>query len=371
METILRHQTAPTSRSRTMDRLLLLKELIHSLFTKTPPQLIQSFDSQEMKLKIAEIMDANQFDLLQVDFTQMAGYLPDNCAIPSILVEHDVLFNKQRRLFQATSSPLIKVQALIDYFKVKKFELEACKRYTKIVTMSDEDRNLLLDCLPDLNITVIPNGVDANYFKTIHRTKDSREKESKDIVFVGWFRHTPNLDAVNYFYDKIFPLIKEAIPSCRFWIIGKYGPETLEHLVNDKNVVVPGYVEDIRPYLANCAVFVVPLRIAGGTRLKILEAMASGCAIVSTSVGAEGLEATDKKDILIGDTPKEFAEAVIKIIKDDDLRERLCRNARKLIESKYDWDNIAHIHNDLYFELAERREDEKQNNMSRIPTTVS
>ena len=340
-----------------MDRLIRAGQIIRSFFSSASPGLIQSFRSDEMAAKISEILKSQEFNVIQVDFTQMAGYLPAGCKIPSVLVEHDIMFKKYQRVFRVSKSPLVKLQALIDYYKVREFELGVCRKYDKIIGMSDDDKDLLQQFIPGLDVSVIPNGVDTAYFEPSGESRDLSK-----ILFVGGMKNSPNLDAVNYFCEQMLPLIKKEIPSTRFWIMGKETDQALQPLLNDGEVKVAGYVDDIRPHLANCGVFVVPLRIAGGTRLKILEAMAAGCAVVSTSVGAEGLEVSDGKNILIADTPKEFVRAVVEVIDNADRQKRLGANARELVDSKYDWEAIASVHDDLYRSMA-RKEKIKRGKM--------
>lgn len=348
VETVMQRQRPVVPRSKTLDRLSRLGQIIYTPFTKETTSLVQSFDSPELTSKIDEVMREQDFDLVQVEFTQMAGYLPERCVIPSILIEHDIMFRKCYRFFQASSSPLIKTQTLIDYRKLREFELKACQKYDEIIVMSREDRGFLLKYQPDLNISVIPNGVDADNFKT------RRAGTPENIVFIGWMENTPNIDALNYFYHRIFPLIKRKTPQAKLVIIGKGAPQALQALYRDNSINFTGYVDDLRPYLANCAAFIVPLRIASGTRLKILEAMAAGCPIISTSIGAEGLELTDGKNILIADNPKTFASAVVEIMTNIELQKQLGHSAAKLAQDKYDWEIIARLQDNFYFGMVNK-----------------
>ncbi len=349
--TVLRKQPATSHRTKMQDRCIRLGRLVGAPLIKTPSGLVRSFDSPEMKGKIGSLLKTQSFDILQIDFTQMAGYLPESCTIPSILVEHDIMFKKHRRSIPMAHSPLVKAETLTDYFKVRRFELAACHKYHKIITMSEHDKVLLLEHGPDLDISVVPNGVNTAYFHPFDRRPDS-----KTLVFVGWMENPPNIDAVNYFNDQILPMITEQIPAARLRVIGKNPVKTLNLHTKAHNIEMMGYADDLRPYLADCAAFIVPLRIASGTRLKLLEAMAAGCPIVSTSIGAEGLEVTNLEHILIADDPREFAQAVVQLMRDTSLQNQLGNNAKALAQNKYDWEKIAQIQSRVYSEMGRRNE---------------
>ena len=161
------------------------------------------------------------------------------------------------------------------------------------------------------------------------------------MLFTGTIRYFPNKDAVLYFYNEIFPLIKRAIPEVKFYVVGNQPPKNVIKLASSGDVVVTGRVEDVRPYFDKSAVFVCPLRSGSGMQAKILEAMAMGVPVVTTSLGFEALDAVAGRDILVADDPKRFAEEVIRLVKDRDLRQYIAQNARKLVEEKYDWSSIV------------------------------
>ncbi|HGE72140.1 TPA: glycosyltransferase, partial [Candidatus Poribacteria bacterium] len=192
------------------------------------------------------------------------------------------------------------------------------------------------------------NGVDTDYFKPM----DMKEDESQ-IVFVGSMDWQPNEDAVLYFCDQIFPLIKSDIPNVKFYIVGSNPTERVLKLKNIDGVIVTGLVDDVRSYMSQSAVFVVPLRIGGGTRLKILQALAMKKAVVSTSIGCEGLGLKHNEHLLISDDPIEFAKSVTLLIKDRELRYGLGEKGRKLVEDQYDWKAISMKLDALYRKAIE------------------
>jgi len=177
------------------------------------------------------------------------------------------------------------------------------------------------------------------------------ERERKDlspnIVFTAWFKYYPNAVAAIDFVNNIFPKIKKEIPDLKFYIVGKEPPEEVKNLEKIEGIIVTGYVDNIRDYLANADAAVIPLQIGGGTRLKILEAMAMKIPVVSTVLGAEGLEVEDGKNILIARNDDEFAQKVIKVIRDKNLSKQLADRGRTLMEEKYDWEKIGNKLNDF------------------------
>jgi glycosyltransferase involved in cell wall biosynthesis len=183
----------------------------------------------------------------------------------------------------------------------------------------------------------VPTGVDIEYFKP-----DGRAPEQGLILFLGSMDWMPNIDAVQYFVGSIFPIIKEKYPSAKLAIVGRNPIKSVKELSDDdKSIVVTGTVDDVRPYLRKASVMVVPLRAGGGIRIKIFEAMASGVPVVSTSVGAEGLDVENNKNILIGDSPEDFADKTLRIL-NNELPE-ISSNARRLVEENFSWEKVTDL----------------------------
>jgi glycosyltransferase involved in cell wall biosynthesis len=189
-------------------------------------------------------------------------------------------------------------------------------------------------------------GVDANYF-----TPNGHNSDNRDMVYVGFFRHRPNVDAALYFYRRILPLIKKEAGEVNLDIVGFDPPRQVWELNGRDGVRVTGYVEDIRPYICGAKVFVMPIRLGMGMRGKLFEAWAMGKAVVSTSIGCEGVDAVDGKDIFIADTPADFAAKAVRLLKDDKLREAMGAQAREKARLQYEWDIVAEGLENIYRKL--------------------
>jgi sugar transferase (PEP-CTERM/EpsH1 system associated) len=248
-----------------------------------------------------------------------------------------------RRLARQTDNPLKKLVFWMQYRSFRRYEQLMARKFTACACVSEEDKNLLTDLCPGISIEVIPNGVDVESYQPDHSLT-----EESTIVYTGSMDWLPNEDAVLYFHERIFPLIEAQIPNVKFYIVGQNPTERVKQLSRRDNVIVTGMVDDVKPYIAKASVYVVPLRIGGGTRLKILEALAMEKAVVSTTIGCEGLQLTPDKDILVADEPENFARLVIQLAQDEKFRQRLGKSGRKQVEEKYDWRSIGKQLNELY-----------------------
>lgn len=216
---------------------------------------------------------------------------------------------------------------------MKRAERRYLKKADHVLAVSDTDRNSFLDFLPPGKLTVAPNGVDSEYF-----SPSPLSEIPASIAFVGSMDWMPNEDAVAYFVRDIFPLIRKRIPEASLCVVGRHPTARLKMLAaRERQISLTGWVEDVRPYVARSAVCIVPLRIGSGTRIKIYEAMAMGKAIVSTSIGAEGLPVSDGENIVLADDPVQFADAVVYLLRDASERRRLGTAARAFVAGTCTW----------------------------------
>lgn len=227
--------------------------------------------------------------------------------------------------------------------RLKYEEIKAIKKMDHIIVCSDVDKKYFAKYIPENKITVIPNGVDCNNFKP------TKETNSNTVLFMGKLNYPPNLDGIVYYIEKIHPILKQKLKNIRLNILGLNPPKELIKLANkDRSIVIKGFVKDVRSELKKAKICICPVRYGSGTRLKILEYMAMNRPVVSTAKGAEGLRVTDDKDILLADSPGDFANSIIKLVDDTSLYAKIATNARKLVEKEYDWIKIAKIINLLF-----------------------
>ncbi len=299
------------------------------------PSKTRGFWSDGMAYSLEYLLDRGDFDVIQIEYTHMAHFMPPPAlGLLRVLVEHDVCFVSLAR--SRAAGWVARVGLWFDWMRTLRYEIAAVERADLVLTMSGTDRALLGRLVDARHIVPIPNGVDCTAFPYCEagRIPDT-------ILFVGFFRHEPNVEAVRYFSHTVLPLVRREVPGARFRVVGAYPPGIVQRLAGDAGVEVIGQVAEIRPWYQESAVFVAPVLQGSGTRLKILEAMASGCPVVSTTIGAEGLDAIDGKHLLIGDDPERMAQAVVALLRDASHAATLAREARAFVVERYDWNAIA------------------------------
>ena len=312
------------------------------------PLDLRFYESRELFEKIREITSRINFDVVEIVDSYMGLYLealnPE--ARPKVVLTFiDVLFSKYLRIARLEPTPKRKMRSLLNGKMMRRWEPRFAQRFHHCIAMSESDRNLLHSANPNLKIEIIPNGVDTKQFQPLPLPGSSQR-----LLFVGNMTYRPNIDAMIYFCNEVLPLIQREFPV-ELWIVGVNPSPELADL--EKNGVhITGGVDDLRPYYEQSAVCVVPLRAGGGTRLKILEAMAFGRPVVSTSIGSEGLDIKHGEHLFIADTPSLFAEYTLRLLKDNKVWQDLTRQARALVVEHYDWDRIARKQMDLYEEVC-------------------
>lgn len=292
--------------------------------------------SAAFRQRVADLLLTGGFDLVHVDTLALAQFVPLDVALPSVLTHHNVESMLMERRASLETGLLAKRFLQRETRKLVTAEAAEAPRFDVNVVMSSIDAALLAERVPGVRTAVVPNGVDVEYF-----TPDPSQ-ETPALIYGGGMNMFANRDAVMYFLEAIWPAIRSRVPDARFFAVGQNPPkELLAIAASDPRVVVTGYVEDIRPYIRQAAVYVVPLRVGGGTRLKVLDAMALGKAMVSTTIGCEGIDVRPGEHLLTADTPDAFASATISLLEDPDRRRALGHAARALVENKYSWQVIG------------------------------
>ncbi len=294
---------------------------------------------------IDDILKTEEFDFIQCEFPDMAFHNFNSKAL-KVLDAHNVEYDNMRRMAKVKDRPLRRFYYRIESEKMKKDELEMAQKQDAIFTTSERDKLLFDKDTPEVPKFVVPNGVDLDYFRPT-----DIEPEKHTLVFVGMMTYVPNYDGVLYFLDEIFPRIISVIPDAKIYIVGKNPPASITKRAN-KNIIITGFVEDVRPYIHKASVYVVPLRMGGGTRLKIVEALSMKKPIVTTSIGCEGINVENRKSVLIADEPQKFADAVIELCRDRELANQLTHAGYDLVQQKYGWDSVGYKLDEAYKKLS-------------------
>jgi len=301
-----------------------------------------------VRARIRERM-AEGVDLCVADFLVAMPNLPASTSVPIVLFEHNVEHMIWKRLHQVEKRSWRRALLAVEWRKMRRYEAEACARAGLTVAVSEADRALLTACAPGADIRAIPTGVDTSYFHL-----NGAAEAPATLVFTGSMDWYPNEDAILYFLDAILPQVRREVPGVSLAVVGRDPTERLRAAAAAAGVRVTGTVADVRPYVAEAAVYVVPLRVGGGTRLKIFEALAMGKAVVSTRIGAEGLPIVSDRHFLQADSPAAFAQAVISLLKDSGRRRALGLAGRRLVEERYSWSRVTGEFEGHCRELASR-----------------
>jgi glycosyltransferase involved in cell wall biosynthesis len=291
-----------------------------------------------LRRMVEQALRNDAIDLCVADFLFAAPNVPLCRHVPVVLFEHNVEHQIWQRLCALERSPWRRAIFELEWRKLRAREAEACTRATLTLAVSDDDRRRLAAVAPAARIATVPTGVDTGYF-----TPDEDDGAPHRLVFSGSMDWHPNEDAVLHFADAILPLIRARIPHVSFTVVGRNPSERLLACARTAGIDVTGTVTDVRPSIREAGVYVVPLRAGGGTRLKIFEALAMGKAVVSTTVGAEGLAIEPGRHFVAADDPFAFADAVVALIRNPELRRALAREGRALVEARYSWPVVASV----------------------------
>lgn len=332
-----------------------MRQRLAGLLLSRLPDMALRLPSAQFRATVASTLEREAPDVVQVEGIELAQYLFQAAAIRRaagsrrpllVFDDHNAEYVLQQRAFETDVHSARRLvgaaYSFVQWQRLRGYERRACLAADRVVAVSDTDAQALRSLVPGLVPAVVPNGVDMEFYAALAAAPAAGDGPgASDLVFTGKMDFRPNVDAVLWFIQEVLPLIRQQRPEARFWVVGQSPHARLAAAAGRPDVVLTGKVDDVRPYIGTAGVYVVPLRIGGGTRLKVLEAMAMGKAIVSTRLGCEGFDLIPGQDLVVADAPEEFARAVLGLLGDPDRRERLGRAARRFAGSRYDWSKIV------------------------------
>ncbi|MFN0111088.1 MAG: glycosyltransferase [Blastocatellia bacterium] len=331
-------------------------ELFQNLFSRLP-YAVKKYESPAMQREIARRVEQDKPDVVVCDFLTPSINVPENLNCATVLFQHNVEAVIWQRHYETQANPLKRLYLYGQWLKTRALEKNECHRYDHVITVSHEDRETMRHDYGVEAVTDVPTGVDTEFF----RPQLSANPEPHSLVFTGSMDWLPNVDGINWFCDEVLPLIRAEVPNIKLTVVGrKPGRELLELSQRDSSVVVTGRVDDVRPYMENAAAYIVPIRIGGGTRLKIYEALAMEMPMVSTTVGAEGLPVKDGEELLIADTPAAFAERVVRVLNDKKFASELGLRAASTVREKFGWKQVSARFAAICQQVSERRASENK-----------
>jgi len=302
---------------------------------QSAPYAVSKFTRSSVRAAVAAMISKGAFDIAVCDFLSASLNFPDRANTPCVLFQHNVESSLWSRMAKTETNPLKKLSFSVESAKMRRYESKALKKFYHIIAVSEQDRRQMRELDPEAEISVVPTGVDITAFPVAA----SSSADPPRIVFTGSMDWEPNIDAAVHFCRDIWPRILKEFPQAIFQIVGRNPHAKVQRLASS-SIQVIGTVPSVAPYLACATVVVVPLRIGGGTRLKIFEALATGKAMVSTSIGAEGLDVQSGRDLILADAPDAFAEAVLLLLRESSLRRRYEESATRLA-AQYDWSRVS------------------------------
>lgn len=312
-----------------------LRSLVQT-FLDPLPLYARTYPVEAMRPVLRRLLQHDLFDVVHFVSLYPTRLRLECSNVPTTLTAMDVESTKQWRLYKQEARLPRKIQKFVEWVKLRHFEQQWVGRYDAVAAMSDVDREQLGKWVNDIPLFVIPNGVDADRFVSAK----AHPRQERRLVFIGNMGYAPNVQGILYFCDQILPIVRSKVPDVELDIVGPNAAPEVEGLESIPGVHLTGFA-DVRPYLWRRTLSIVPLLAGSGTRLKIVESMAAGCPVVSTSVGAEGLGLEHGRDILLADEPQGFAHWVVELMSNDILWQALSQSGKEKVRSEYDWHLIA------------------------------
>jgi polysaccharide biosynthesis protein PslH len=324
------------------------RNLFLAIFTFYPLLVVRNW-SPKLRRAIAQELADKKYDLIHAETFYVMPHLPRS-SIPAILVEQTIEYQVYKHFVDTKVPFVLRPLFMIEIIKLRFWELYFWKKADRLVAVSDDDREVMQELIPRIKVDVIPNGVDAKHFAV----KTVEKKQPPRVMYgVTNFEWLQNVEAVDTLIDDVWPQIQKSVPEAKLWIVGRKFPDRLIKLSQEReDIEITESIEDARDAYLGASIMVAPIRGSGGTRLKILEAMASGLPIVSTTIGVAGLGLTNGQHALIADDSKELAMQAVKLLRNPKLAKKIGNEGKLFVQNHYDWKMIVQIHDRIYDEIT-------------------
>lgn len=304
------------------------------------PRSVSFFYTQAMIDELQRVLEIVKPDVVQLDFLIMTQYVRHIKNIPVFYTEHDMSVLDFNQSFH--DRDMNDTDRFFEWKKLVSYEKKILDCFCSVMVLTQRDKDLIENLNSNVKATIIPTGVDTEFY-----TPNAYSNEEKNLVFVGHYRHFPNADAIIYFVKNIYPKVLQKVSNIKLYIVGSGVTKSIEDL-KDNNIFITGEVEDIRKYLKRPNIFIAPVRLGGGIKGKVLEAMSMGVPVVATKEAISGIDYVNKEFALVSDDIDIFADNIIKLLNNNNLYNKLADNARNIVEQNYNWKKIAEKLNDFY-----------------------
>lgn len=314
----------------------------------TVPLFAGYFHSTALRRKVEELASSNGFDLLHAQHIRAAGLVTHVNDLPKVFDSQDCMTMLMKRHWKRRPNFVKGLLYLTEWLKMQRYEAEVCRAFDKITVCSPVDQQFLREMNAALDIDLLFNGADLEYF-----APSGEQSEACSLVFVGRLSYYPNRDALLYLYRDVLPLIRKRFPAVKLCVVGGGLPSNIEKVLKaDPNVEMAGHVDDVRPFLRRATVSTAPMRLGAGTNFKIVEALAMGVPVVTTSQGCEGLAVVAGHDLVCADTRTAFAERVCELLDDASKRREFAAAGRRYVETYHSWEVIVSHLESIYAEVT-------------------
>lgn len=326
-----------------------LRNILLSVFSPFPLLLIRNF-SWEERIAVKKELESEDYDLIHAETFYIMPHIPKT-EVPSIQVEQTIWHKVYEHHVKTEVTVFLRPFFMIDVYKLKYWEIYFWKKATKLLTVSPDDKVVMEELIPGEEVDVIPNGVDVAYYNAKKIEKKSPPRVMYGVTNYEWLQ---NVEAVDLLVEKVWPRIHKNFKNAKLWIVGRKIPQRILDLASRDDIEITESIPDARDAYKASTVMVTPIKGSGGTRLKILEALAAGLPVVSTSIGVAGLNLVNGKEALIEDTMQGLAKETIKLLKDKKLASKIGLAGKKFVREYYDWESVVKLHDKIYAQVTKK-----------------